>query len=377
MAKRGENIYRRKDGRYEGRYVKERSPEGKVRWGYVYGRQYQEVKEKLTRQKAKSVLIDQGMSGAERSEKLSVWLRYWLEVLTRPYVKESTYYGYKRNVDNYLIPYLGDTEIADLKREDIQCFAVLLSEKLQPGTVQNILRNLNAALKEARMREQIPVNPCQKIRVPCVQKSAPRYLTLNEQSKLEEALVRKGDFIYLVCLYTGLRLGEICALQWKDVDFEERCIYVVQTLQRITKEGTKHKTQLVLQPPKTAAGCREVPVPAFLMEYLKEIYCKAEDGGFVFQNSRGKHVEPRAVQRKLVRIAESLSISQVHMHTLRHTYATRCLEQGIGYETLSSLLGHSSPRITMQYYAHCTRENKRKSVEKLVPLYGRSDKRAV
>ena len=230
-------------------------------------------------------------------------------------------------------------------------------DSLSAGMLHNIHRLLRSAMRAAHEKGLIRDNPCVGIKLPRNRAKTPRVLTRNEQQKLERTAVKKGAIEYLLCLYTGLRLGELCALKWSDVNFETGALYVRGTMKRIDGKA-------VIGAPKSGNSEREVPVPAFVLKMLRIRIKQTGGNGFVF-GTGGKAASMRTMQARLKALTKGIGLEGVHMHTLRHTYATRCLENRIGMETLSDLLGHSGPQITLKYYAHCTRENKFASVRKL------------
>ena len=162
----------------------------------------------------------------------------------------------------------------------------------------------------------------------------------------------------LLSLYTGMRLGEICALKWTDIDWERKTIAVRRTAQRVVRTdwpGTK--TVLMIGTPKSRSSCRVLPVPAFLLDGLRRMAKQAESG-YVFGDS-AKAAEPRTVQRRFKRFMESIGISGVHFHTLRHSFATRLLEMNVDVKTVSVLLGHESAQTTLDFYAHSLLDQQR------------------
>lgn len=368
MARRGENIYRRKDGRYEGRYVLGRRPDGRIRYGYVYGYQYQDVKRTLILRKATVYQEDE----AERPKDhvtVADWLNYWLYHDVKPYVRQSTFHNYEHQINSYFLPELGITLLQNLKREDLQSLADGLSQKLAPSTVHNIIGTLRSSLRAACSQGCLTGNPCYGLRLPRKTFKRPRVLTKQEQKLVEEKALKTGRLEYLVCLYTGLRLGELCALRWDDIDLINGLIHIRRTVQRISDEGTNEKTRIILSAPKTDRSMRDIPIPEFLKELLIKLEAsRQQNQEFVFGGDGTEPPDKRTVQARFTSICRELGLSGVHMHTLRHTFATRCLEQQMGIEVLSELLGHSSPRITMECYAHCTEENKRKSMECIRPI---------
>lgn len=194
-------------------------------------------------------------------------------------------------------------------------------------------------------------------------------MTQTEQNRLEQAAMEMGKLEYLICLYTGLRVGELCALRWEDIDFENHILHVKYSVQRLPDSQGRHKTYLTLSTPKSESSIRDIPLPHFLVSILLETREKqGVTNGFMFSSHQGQYCDPRTMQHGIGVLCSGLGIQGVHMHTLRHTFATRCLEKEIRYEILCELLGHSSPRITLQHYAHCTPKAKRESMERLNPM---------
>lgn len=361
MAKRGENIYQRKDGRWEGRYVKGRRANGKPIFGSVYGRQYREVKRRLAVMKARQSGMQPAVTYGGGT--LADWLDYWLEELVCPGVKATTYDTYARKIDKHILPYLGQKPIRDITGEDIRRYLDALCVRISLGTARDVWRILHTAFREAREKKLIASAPYEGVKGPKRQQKKPRFLHKVEQAKIERESISTGRIENVVALYTGLRLGELCALTWEDVDFETNTIHVRRTLGRIRQPNGK--TCVVLSVPKSLCSVREVPVPAFVIALLSaKAAQRAEDAGFVFGEGE-KPIDPRTVQLRFKRLTAKLGIEGAHMHTLRHTFATRCLEQQVGHEVLCELLGHSSPEVTYRYYAHCTFEHKKECVNRL------------
>ncbi|MEG0383054.1 MAG: site-specific integrase [Christensenella sp.] len=361
MSKRGENIYLRKDGRYEGRYIKGRLFNGKIQFGYVYSYKYAEIKRALVLFKARS---SEDAALMYHNGTLEEWLDYWLNAVIKPYVCSSTYETYTSQINTHILPALGKFLLCDIKTDIVQGFVNRLKEGLSAGMIHNIVRLLSAACRAAVEKNLIAANPCKGVKKPKNTRKSPRVLTCAEQQKLERAAVQSDSIEYLLCLYTGLRLGEVCALKWEDIDFEGGMLYVRRTLKRVKSKDKSSKTEVLEDAPKTEHSVREVPVPAFILKML-EARAKSVNSEYVFAGKRGGAPDMRTMQLKLRRMAQKLGLVGVHMHTLRHTFATRCLERSIGIETLSELLGHSTPNVTLLFYAHTTRENKIASVKKL------------
>lgn len=368
MSKKGENIYYRKDGRWEGRYIKGRQPDGKAQFGCVYGKQYNDVKKKLTLIKAGLYQnSNENIPAIYGNGNFKDWAGYWLDTITRPHVKPETFAGYQRNLDKHIYPYLGEMYLKDITSWQIQEIINELQDILAPNTLRGVCRMLKSILTSACEEGLIYRNPYRNIRLPKAKKRPPRVLTQIEQNKLEKEIICSNQPEYLLGLYMGLRVGELCALRWKDVDFENNILHIRHSVQRIPNENGSGSTKLIIGVPKSESSIREIPLPDFLSKIL--LNKKREENGtpndFLFKGKKTEFTDPRTMQLKLDRICDKIKLQDVHMHTLRHTFATRCLEKGIGYEVLCEFLGHSSPQITVCHYAHCTPETKRLSIEQM------------
>lgn len=362
MAKHGENIYKRKDGRYEGRYVKGRTAEGRTLFGYVYGYQYAAVRNALLTKKAQQ-LNNRG-SSAQRGMTLDCWMRRWLDGEMQTRIKRSSYQAYRNLYRRHIQPALGELALEGVKADDVRSMLEQLNSKqLAPSTVRGVLRLLSSALNSAQEEGYIRQNPCRRIRLQPDDRAEQRVLSSREQEQLRTACASGGNVAALLGLYTGLRLGEVCALQWADVDWERKTITVRRTVQRMAQPHGGAKTALSVGTPKTARSRRVIPVPDFLLGQLRALLdgCASP---WVF--GRGAQAaEPRTMQRRLSQTAQRLGMADVHFHTLRHTFATRLMELGVDVKTVSVLLGHSSTRTTLDFYAHSLMEQQRRAVDRL------------
>ncbi len=369
MAKRGENIYKRKDGRWEGRYIIGRKPDGKPRFQSLYAHTYTELRERLSLCKSKQVMENRHVENLLHCERIldepfADWARYWLAHVAKPTVRPGTYGTYRAITENHLIPALEKTRLRSISHHQIQTSVCEWQSRLAAGTVQGIVRVLKNMLNSAEQRG-LCVNPIRRLKIEGKAKK-PRVLSLSEQRKLERAVQGRGGEEYLLCLYSGMRLGELCALRWTNVDFEANAIQVSSTVQRVG--AGNGQTRLLFGRPKSESSEREVPLPRFIVDLLRQRRWAHPADTFVFERGRGLPLDPRTVQSRFSRLMKRIGIEGAHLHTLRHTYATRCLEHQVGVEVLSDLLGHSSPQVTLRCYAHCTQEQKRKSVDRLKML---------
>lgn len=359
MPRKGENIYKRKDGRYEGRYIKNRTESGKIVFGYVYGKKYNVVKSKLNLLKSQYShvsKIQQTFQG-----KLSDWLNYWLEYTVKRTVKASTYTVYLSRMEKHIFPFLGNKKMQSLDTKDINEFIQHLQfQGLAPTTIRGVITILKYALNQACKENYLILNPCENAVLPKIKSKNVGVLSVDQQKKLEwAALQEKECSPIILSLYTGMRIGEISGLKWSDIDFENNVIHVERTLIRISQESSNARTTLVLGSPKTDSSRRSIPLADNLKEYLLENK-KDATSDFVI-TCKNNFAEPRVINYRFKKIAKKSGLD-VHFHALRHTFATRCVEQGIDIASLSKLLGHSSIKMTLDTYTDSMWENRQTAI---------------
>ena len=347
MARRGENIYKRKDGRYEGRYIKYYDISGKAIYGYVYSRRYAEVKELLAKYKTEKPAW-QG-----KDTLFSVWLESWLK--SQGTLKSTTKQIYKSHIDNYINPNLGKIPLKKLNGDILQGFVNNLN--LAASTVKTVFSILKSALSSAENNGLI-LNIWDKVKVPKKEKSIVQVLTVNEQKRLESVLLLPFDIGIWICLYAGLRIGEVCALKWSDINFETSTL---------TVNGTQARTEtgIEITSPKSKSSKREIPIPKLLLNKLKELPQMCE---YVLSKNN-KPVDIRTYRRHFKKLLQKADLPDIKYHSLRHTFSTRALEVGMDYKTLSEILGHSSVGITLDLYAHSLKEHKRNEMNKLGQIF--------
>lgn len=363
MARHGENIYKRKDGRYEGRYVIGKTTGGKTRFGYIYGYQYAQVKRALLLKKA-DLAQKMAFDNGNCQDTMAEWLVYWMENELLGSVKASSYQTYCNILKKHLLPSLGKMKLASITPCIVRDFvAALENSALAHNTIKGIFRLLSAAMRCAFEEGMIRNNPCRRIKIQRIEQKEQRVLTRSEQEKLKRAKFGVGDLPTLLSLYTGMRLGEVCALKWTDIDWAGKTICVKRTVQRITQHKNGRKTLLMVGTPKSMRSHRIIPVPDFVLKQLKALLKSKPDSAFIFGDLTA--AEPRTVQRRFKRFMERLGIADVHFHTLRHSFATRLLELGVDVKTVSVLLGHGSAATTLNYYAHSLTEQQRSAMRLL------------
>lgn len=362
MSRRGENIYKRKDGRYEGRYVIGRTGNGRTKFGYVYGRQYSAVRDELLRRKTEQLAGRKRSS--EKGPAFSSFLYDWLSEI-RGTIKQSSYQTYLSFAEKHVIPSLGPLGVAQITASAVMDFAdSLLKAGLSASTVKSVCRLVSACLCYAQEEGYIQKNPCRRLRLSADEPVGQRVLTGVEQAKVSKAAMDASELPVLLAAYTGMRLGEICALRWTDINWEKGTVSVSRTAQRIRRSGGG--TMILVDTPKSVKSRRILPVPAFLMELLEKHRGEGA-AGYLF-GSELNPAEPRTVQRRFQSLLKKTGIQNVHFHTLRHSFATRLIELGVDIKTVSSLLGHSSAKTTLDFYVHSMMDAQRSAIEKLAAI---------
>ena len=367
MARKGENIYKRKDGRWEGRYIRGRKPNGQALYRSVYGKKYTEVKLKLF--PLKSAYVSQELTGAGFTGTVWDWLLFWLNELGKPNIKTSTYAGYRNKLENHVLPVLGGKKLTKLNVDDIQNWITGLTAKgLAGSSVRTIYRIFNAALQKAVCRHYLVINPCKDTVLPGIEQPGINAIAILKQKELEkQALKSKDGEAVILALYTGMRIGEISALTWEDIDFENELIYVRRTLQRVMDyESSGAKTKIITDIPKSNMSYRIIPFGNHLKTYL--LKRKALSNSSYVVSSKGNYAEPRVISYRFRQTAKKAGLENATFHGLRHTYATRCIERGVDIVTLSRLLGHASAKMTLDTYADSTIEQRKSAMTALDAL---------
>ena len=357
MARKGENIYKRKDGRWEGRYIKGRKPNGQALYGSVYGKKYSEVKHRLI--PLKSAYAAREHVKVSFTGTVWDWLVFWLNDLEKPNIKPSTYASYRNKLKNHVLPALGDKRLDKLTGDNMQTWIDGLTAKgLSGNSIRTIYRIFNAAIQKAVLKHCLFVSPCQDVTLPGIESTGIHALTVTQQKELEkQAHKSKGGAAVILALYTGMRIGEISALRWNDIDFDNDMIHVHRTLQRIMDyESGSQKTKIIMDIPKSSTSNRVIPLGHYLKNYLLAL--KAVANGDYVVSCKGHHAEPRVISYRFRQTAKKAGLENVNFHALRHTYATRCIEFGIDIVTVSRLLGHASAKMTLDTYADSTMEHR-------------------
>lgn len=304
--------------------------------------------------------------------KLKEWLDIWLNKYTKFAVKLRTYERYKYIIEKHIIPKLGEFDLDDLSAVTLQDYVLselesgnLISSKgLANNSVIGIVNVLKSALKLAKSLEISALDNSNKIKLPMATEKPVTAFEKWEQEKLEKYCLSSNKTNYLgiiICLYTGIRLGELLALTWNDIDFKSGIMTISKTAYRIKQNG---KSQVVIDKPKTKNSSRLIPLPKQLLEILKREK-RISKSDFVLSTRTGGIVGTRAYQKTYERILKKLDIPYKNFHSLRHTFATRAIEMGMDVKTLSEILGHKNPVITLQRYTHSMLSYKTEMMNKM------------
>ena len=291
----------------------------------------------------------------------------------RPYVKQSTMAAYVLILENHVLPEFGDND--SLHEHDVQAFVLKKIEHgLSAKSVKDILVVLKMVMKFGVKNEwmnhyewdiKFPVNS---------QPKELEVLSVVNHKKILDYVQHNFTFMSLgiyISLSTGLRIGEICALKWSDINVADGKITVQRTIERIYMvEGEKKHTQLVINTPKTVNSCREIPISKELLAMVKPMK-KVVNADFYVLTNEDKPTEPRTYRNYYNRLMEKLDIPKLKYHGLRHSFATRCIEAGCDYKTVSVLLGHSNISTTLNLYVHPNMEQKKRCINKMLKSLGK------
>lgn len=304
--------------------------------------------------------------------KLQEWLGIWLNKYTKHTVKLRTYDRYKYIIEKHINPKLGDYELDDLNGEVLQDFVLSELEsgnlntkgKLANNSVIGIVNVLKGAMSTALSLNKIDKNEMNKIKLPSPTEKPVNAFERHEQEKIVRYCLesKKNNYIgFVICLYTGIRLGELLALTWNDIDFVKGFMSITKTTYRIKENGVP---RIVVDEPKTKNSIRVIPLSKNLLDLLKKVK-KTSNSEYVISTRNNGIVGTRSYQRTFERILAKLDIPYKNFHSLRHTFATRAVELGMDIKTLSEIIGHKNPMITLQRYTHSMMSYKTEMMNKM------------
>lgn len=362
MPRKGENIYKRKDGRWEGRLPNGSKSDGKTRYRSVYGFSYLDVKKKL------KTAAQNSAPRHKKSDEITVGeiAEKWLCV-QKIKCKPSSLNKYFNICKNHIIPSLGSVKMSMLKAENVEQI-LNQNANLSPKTLQDILCVAKMLVSFAKRVGAECRADFSMISVKTEKKQI-RVFSVSEQHKLMDYLQdndSKIAFGVYLTLCTGLRIGELCALKKKNFSFENGSLFVEKTLQRIQTPNSQTKTKVIIESPKSSSSIREIPLTDELLERAFEVIENTDSESFLLTGSAEKFIEPAVMRYHFGKILSACGLKDAHFHTLRHTFATRCVEAGVDIKSLSEILGHENVNITLNRYVHSSRDFKRENMKKLL-----------
>lgn len=362
MPKRGSNIYKRKDGRYEGRIPIGYKENGTIKYKSVYARTLAEVKDKM----AQFYSVRSEITASPLKLTVRDAAEQWL-MSAKLRVKESSYANYENIVFKHILPQLGGEYFSGLTTQKLNSF---IQHKLQHGRldgngglsakfVRDIMRVYRSIEHYAMQEYDVKAT---NFTMPKVEKKQLDVLNITERKRLEQYFLHNltnTNLGILLCLFTGLRVGELCGLTWGDIDFSSGILSVKRTVQRINKRGS---SEVIVGSPKSKTSIRIVPIPSFLLDLL--LQTRRSNKIFLVSGTE-KPIEPRTIQYRFKAVLKDCQLRNVPFHLLRHTYATVCIENGFDPKTLSELLGHADASITLNRYVHSSMQMKKNYVNRL------------
>ncbi len=309
-------------------------------------------------------------------------LALWVET-NRIRCKAATTYKYQYLIETHILPQLGGIKICDMSNAAM--INAFLMDKMTGGkldgsgglsssTVRSIMLIINSALKFAASEEM-----CRPLRTPIFRPAGPKaevsVLALEDQRRLEAQICAGPEptgLGVLLSLQAGLRIGEVCALAWQDVDLSRRILHIRHTVSRVRcgEEGAGYRSKWILEAPKTRSSAREIPICSPLFSVLSQMQSQSEARQGFVASGGASFVSPRTYEYRYRKLLQECGIRPVNYHVLRHTFATRCVEAGVDVKSLSEMLGHASIATTLHTYVHSSFEWKRTQLEKMAAFTG-------
>lgn len=362
----GTNIYKRKDGRWEARYHKGRTGEGKLIYGFCYGKTYSEAKARM--EQAKQHWQEPPPEDSEKPPLISQLCQEWMNC-NRLKLKDSTTVKYRLIIDKHINPFFRGCFLTQVSSEMISNFSADLMEekKLSPKTTKDILVLLHSILRYGHREYPVKAHSVE-ITYPRYTPREMRVLNRNEQKKLTDFLLcdlNPCKFGVLLALWTGIRIGELCALRWEQISLADHTVKIEKTMMRLQTldPNQPQKTKVVTHDPKTTTALRTIPLCTQLGELCRRMN-PGNKNAYILTGTE-EYMEPRVLQYRFRQYMQDCGIYGVTFHTLRHSFATRCVEANFEIKSLSEILGHANTAITMNRYVHSSVELKRENLRKL------------
>lgn len=368
MPRRGENIYKRKDGRWEARVLE---PDGKYR--YVYAKTYKEVKER--KQNYQEYIKLRPKILPEQIAAAAGLFADWLQGDVVNQVKPSTYENYYFCMKKYVLPFFKETGNEFLTENTVDQFtkSIHSNPKISESYKRKILIIFKTALKEVAKGSPGFSGLMEAVKLPKATNPEVQAFSVSEQRMIEQAAFHEKDIRaigIILTFYTGIRLGELCALKWCDLDYEAGTISITKTVSRVKNPQRQgRKTALLVGTPKSRKSRRKIPLPKFLRDVFMEYKKKCPDENCFLFSGTEDPPDPRVYEKLFKNVLKSAGVKERKFHTTRHTFATRALEVGVDIKTLSEILGHSSVTITLNIYAHSLMEQKIIAMDKLNDMH--------
>lgn len=365
MPRKGENIYKRKDGRWEARYI-HHYENGKAKYKSVYGFSYAEAKAK--RQAELSKPDNMRVSAVKQLATINEIGVLWLKD-RKAKVKESTFARYIRITNNYVIAPFENCRLNKINSNQVSDYFDKLSSSLSDKTVADIRCVFTSIWKYGRENGY----PCCDLKLSKQKTNRSTKISIlppDSKSKFEAVLFKYNNLVSLgivFTLFTGVRIGELCGLQWGDIDFENGYVHICRTVERISNSepDEPNKTKVIKSEPKTDNSKRIIPLPDFLVGYLREF--KLNDEIYIL-TANTKHTEPHTYYSRYKNFLRKHDLGDYTFHELRHTFATECVEKGFDIKSLSEILGHADVSTTMNLYVHPTLQMKKRQMNMLAPM---------
>ena len=363
LPKYGENIYRRKDGRWEARYIVTRLPGGKAKYKSVYGKTHNIAKQKQL--EAMQALAREAHASCD----LTV-TELFAQYLAQTDIKTSTRERYRFMLERHIAPYLGQKSAAGLTAKELSDLLRHLKNHgrldgkggLSAKTVRDVAVFMKTLLRFAQ-REYHCVCDALHAKLPaCTQKKI-EVLSDAELAVLGKALLpsEKISLAVMLALHAGLRVGEVCALRACDMDDLAGTVHICRTVQRMTLNG---RSQLLVQRPKSDSSERIVPLHPELLHSLRKIAADMPPDAYIMTGRADQPMDPRTCQYQFTVLLKRCGIRHRGFHALRHTFATRCMENGADVKSVSELLGHADIKTTLRLYVHPSLESKRRCIQR-------------